>query len=229
MAEFTQGKLQYQLSYPDYLSDYLVSSLKPESLNKTPVQAWRFIGIIQNSESVIKVIKELVIHHFNCCLTHNNLDFNKILLSREWEKKRLLSKTNKSDFIKLIDWQACSWGDPACDLGKAITGYFLFWLNSMIIHPTIDMKKSIQLATVPLEVVRPSIVAIIKAYTSTFPDVLESYPEFIKRVIQFAGLGLIYQLLAEFQFQPEMAQIHQKIYFSIAAQLLCSPEKFLVI
>ena len=68
--------------------------------------------------------------------------------------------------------------------------------------------------TVAVKILRPS---------------LTNDPEFLKRVIQFAGLGLIYQLLAEFQFQPEIAQIHQKIYFSIAAQLLCSPEKFLVI
>lgn len=231
MAEFDQGKLQYQLPYPDYLSNYLVSSLEPESLKKTPVQSWRFIGILQNNEGVIKVIKELVLHHYHCCLTHNNIQFSNILVPRKWDKERLLSETKNSDksLIKLIDWEACSWGDPACDLGKAITGYFLFWLNSMIIHPTINIKKSIQLATIPLEVVRPSIVAMTKAYISTFPYVLEGYPEFLKRVIQFAGLGLIYQLLAEFQLQPETALIHQEIYFYIAAQLLCQPEKFLVI
>jgi len=230
MADFTQGKLQYQLPYPDYLSDYLVSPLEPESLNKTPVQAWRFIAIIQNSESVIKVIKELVLHHRHCCLTHNNIHFNNILVSRMWETKILLNtKNSDNSLIKFINWEACSWGDPACDLGKAITGYFLFWLNSMIIHPTIDMKKSIQLATIPLEVILPLIVAMIKAYISTFPEIFEGDPEFLKRVIQFAGLGLIYQLLAEFQLQPETAQIHQEIYFYIAAQLLCKPEKFLAI
>jgi hypothetical protein len=68
-----------------------------------------------------------------------------------------------------------------------------------------------------------------KAYINTYPKILEDYPEFIKRVIQFAGLGLIYQLLTEFQLQPEMALSHQNLYFFIAAQLLCKPEKFLSI
>ncbi len=131
--------------------------------------------------------------------------------------------------IKLINWEACSWGDPACDLGKAMTGYFIFWLNSMITHRTIDIKKSIQLATIPLEIVRPSIGAMTKSYISIYPEILDNYPEFIKRVVQFAGLGLIYHLLAEFQLQPEIGVNHQEIYFYIATQLLCYPEKFLSI
>jgi hypothetical protein len=68
-----------------------------------------------------------------------------------------------------------------------------------------------------------------KAYINTYPKILEDYPEFIKRVVQFAGLGLIYQLLAEFQLQPERAFNIQTLYFFIAPQLLCKPEKFLSI
>ncbi|MDJ0734774.1 MAG: hypothetical protein QNJ47_12020 [Nostocaceae cyanobacterium] len=231
MAELSQNKLQYQLPYPDYLSDYLFTYLEPESLKKTPVQSWRFFGILQQSESVTKVIKELVLHHQHCCLTHNNIQFKNIFIPRNWKPDELLPGNEKSDItlIKLINWEACSWGDPACDLGKAITGYFLFWINSMIIHHTIEIKKSIQLATIPLEIVRPSIGTMMKAYISIYPDVLNIYPEFIKRVVQFAGLGLIYQLLAEFKLQPETALSHQEIYFYIARQLLCRPEKFLSI
>lgn len=230
ITEFEEGKLRYQLPYPDYLSEYLVSRVEPESLKKTPVQSWRFLFcVFQQSEIVSKVVTELVLHHRHCCLTHNNIQFNKILIPIQWE--RLLSETEDSEksLIKLIDWEACSWGDPACDLGRAITGYFLFWINSMIVHPTIELKKSLQLAAIPLETVRPSMIAMTKAYISTFPKVLEGYPEFLKRVIQFAGLGLIYQLLTEFQLQPEIALSHQELYFYIAAQLLCKPEKFISI
>jgi hypothetical protein len=229
MTEFSKDKLQYQLPYPDYLSDYLVNNFKPETLKKTRVQSWRFIGICQQAETVKKVVKELVCHHRHCCLTHNNIQFSKILMHKQWEKLLSEIKDYKRNLIKFIDWEACSWGDPACDLGKAITGYFLFWLNSAIAHPAIEIKKSLQLAAIPLEVVHPSIVAMTKAYISTHPKVLEEDPEFLKRVIQFAGLGLIYQLLAEFQFQPEIALNHQQLYSYIASQLLCKPEKFISI
>jgi hypothetical protein len=229
VSELEESKLNYQLPYPDYLSDYLSGRIEPESLKKSQAVSWRFIGNFQQSEAVREVVTELVLNHRHCCLTHNNIQFNNILIPRHWEK--LVTETPDSDrsLIKLIDWEAYSWGDPACDLGKAILGYFLLWIDSMIVHPAIDLKKSIQLATIPLEVVRPSLVAMTKAYINTYPKILEDYPEFIKRVIQFAGLGLIYQLLTKFQLQPEMALSHQDLYFFIASQLLCKPEKFLSI
>ena len=229
VSELEECKLNYQLPYPDYLSDYLVSRIEPESLKKTQAFYLRFLAIFQQSEAVIEVVTDLVLNHRHCCLTHNNIQFNNIFIPRHWEK--LVTETPDSDrsLIKLIDWEAYSWGDPACDLGKAILGYFLLWIDSMIVHPAIEIKKSIQLATIPLEVVRPSLVAMTKAYINTYPKILEDYPEFIKRVIQFAGLGLIYQLLTEFQLQPEMALSHQNLYFFIASQLLCKPEKFLSI
>ncbi|MDF5714043.1 MAG: hypothetical protein PUP93_09135 [Rhizonema sp. NSF051] len=229
LSEFEESKLNYQVPYPDYLSDYLVSRIEPESLKKTQALSWRFLGTFQQTEVVREVVTELVLNHRRCCLTHNNIQFHKILIPSHWDKLVLELQDIDKSLIKIIDWEACSWGDPACDLGKAILGYFLFWLNSMIVHPAIEIKKSIQLATIPLEVVRPSIVAMTKAYINTYPKILEDYPEFLKRVIQFAGLGLIYQLLSEFQFQPQIALSHQNLYFFIAAQLICKPEKFLSI
>lgn len=229
LNELQESKLNYQLPYPDYLSDFLLSCTEPESLKKSQAVSWRFLGIFQQSEAVMEVVTDLVFNHRHCCLTHNNIQFNNILIPRSWEK--LVTETPDSDrsLIKLINWEAYSWGDPACDLGKAILGYFLLWMDSMIVHPAIEIKKSIQLATIPLEVVRPSLVAMTKAYINTYPKILEDYPEFIKRVVQFAGLGLIYQLLREFQLRPEMAFNIQTLYFFIAPQLLCKPEKFLSI
>ena len=229
LTELEGSKLNYQLPYPNYLSDYLISRIEPESLKKTQLLCWRFLGIFQQSEAVREIVTELVLNHRHCCLTHNNIQFQKIFIPRHWEK--LVSEIQDSDqsLIKIVDWEACSWGDPAGDLGKVILGYFLFWLNSMIVHPAIEIKKSIQLATIPLEIVRTSIVAMTKAYINIYPKVLEDYPDFLKRVIQFTGLGLIYQLLAEFQLQPEIALSHQGLYFFIATQLLCKPEKFLSI
>ncbi|MEH2145254.1 hypothetical protein [Nostoc sp.] len=229
LTELEECKLKYQLPYPDYLSDYLVSRIEPESLKKTQALSWRFLGIFQQSEAVREIVTELVLNHRRCCLTHNNSQFHKIFIPRYWEKLVSENQDSYQSLIKIIDWEGCSWGDPACDLGKAILGYFLFWLNSMIVHPAIDIKKSIQLATIPLEVIRTSIVAMTKAYINTYPKILEDYPDFLKRVIQYAGLGLIYQLLTEFQLQLEMALNHQNLYFFIAAQLLCKPEKFLSI
>lgn len=225
MTKFGESKLHNQLPYPDYISEYLISRIEPECLRKIPCQSWRFLGILQHSENVSKLVKELVSNHRCCCLTHNNTQFNKLLIPKQWEKSLSETEDSEKSLIKLIDWEACSWGDPACDLGKAIAGYFIFWINSMIVHPAIEIKQSLQLATIPLEVVRNSIVTTTKSYLSTYPNILEDYPEFLKRIIQFAGLGLIDQILAGFQLNQVPNQC--LVYFYIATQLLCKPEKFM--
>jgi hypothetical protein len=69
------------------------------------------------------------------------------------------------------------------------------------VHPAIELEKSLQLATIPLEVIQPSIVALVRAYISSFPKILEDRPDFLNRVVQFAGLALIYQILAKIQYQ----------------------------
>lgn len=222
-----ESKLDYQFPAPDSISDYLVSRLEPEHLKKLPVSCWRFLGFFQQADAVREIVTELRSNHRRCCLTHNNFTFSNIFVSKHW--KQLISEIQNYDQspIKIVDWEACEWGDPACDLGKAILGYFLFWINSMIVHPAIEIKKSIQTATIPLEAVRPAMVAMTKAYINSYSEILENHPDFLKGVIQFAGLGLIEQLLTEFQFQPEIALSHQELYFFIAARLLCKPETFL--
>lgn len=229
-ANFKECKLSCQLPYPDYISDYLVNRIEPENLKKIPVQSWNILSMFQHSQDLRKVATELVFHHRHYCLTHNNIQFNKILIPRDWEK--LLSDTEdyENTSIKLTDWEAYSWGDPACDLGQAIAGYFSFWLNSIVVYPEIKIEQSLRLATIPLEVVRPSIVAMANAYLKTFPKILEAEPEFLKRVVQFAGFGLIHQLLVEFQISQEiLSSSRWQVNFSIATQLLRKPEKFLAI
>lgn len=162
------------------------------------------------------------------CLTLNTLEFSTILISQEWANLSPNKANLPDDLIKFLHWHNYSWGDPANDLGQIVTCYFLLWIKSMLIDSNIDLKESIQSASISLDVIRPLMSAMIKSYVNYYPNILQQYPEFLKRVIQFAGLGLIYQLLREFQFHPQEAINHQEVYFYIAAQLLCKPEKFLL-
>lgn len=220
MTAFKEEEIRYQLRYHDYLLD----RIEPETLSKFPAEGLRFFAFYQRYKNLSKAVTELVVHHRHCCLTHNNPQLNKILIPSQWE--RLISKTEYSNksLIKLIDWEGCSWGDPACDLGTAIAGYLLVWLNSITVHPDIELEKSLQLATIPLEVMHPSVLAMTRAYISTYPKVLEDSPDFLKRVIQFAGLALIYQILA--MIQEHKGFNNQGIcMLQVAKNLLCQPDK----
>lgn len=221
--------LDYQVSYPDYLYNQLINFLQPENLKKTPTQAWRFLGMFHTSQTIRETVTELLLNSRNCCLTHNNIKLENLFISKYWKEKKSNKNIKDSDqsYLKIINWENCSWGDPACDLGRAITIYFLFWFDSMLIDTTIDIKQSIKLATMPFEIINYSITTMIKAYLNINSQILENYPDFLSRVIQFAGLGLIYELLTEFQFQPDIALEHQNLYFYIASQLICKPRKFI--
>jgi hypothetical protein len=223
MNEIVEGKSCYQFPYPSHLLDRVtIETLIEEFLP----QGYRFLAFYQSSESLRAALTEVVATHHHCCLTHNNLQLNNILIPIYSEKLLFQPEQSKSNktIIKLINWDNCSWGDPAFDLGTAIAGYLLLWLNSLIIHPAITLEQSLQLATIPLEVIQPSIVALTRSYIISFPQVLKECPDFFKRVVQFTGLALIYNIIAMIQSFQDFN--NQGICtLQLAKSLLCRPEE----
>ncbi|NEO81827.1 hypothetical protein [Moorena sp. SIO4G3] len=220
IKEVKDNNCLYQFPYQEYLLDRVWR----ESLFKLPAEGFRFFEFYQRDDNLRKTVKYLVDHHQRCCLTHNNLQLNKILIPRQWEQR--LSEYSDQNLVQLIDWERWNWGDPACDLGTAIAGYLLLWLNSIAMHPAIKLEQSLQLATIPLEVIRPSMVVMLQTYMQTFSKVLEERSDFIKRVIQFAGLALIYKILENILSHQDFS--NQGIcMLQVAKSLLCQPEKSL--
>lgn len=213
----------FEFSFPYY--DYIISRMQPEKLSIFPVEGLRFLTFYQRYENLRSAVLELVTKRCNCCLIHNNLEWSRILIHKDYEKI-LGSKNDYSNIslMKFIDWGSFSWGEPACDLGIAVSSYLLIWLDSLIIHPSIGVKESLCLAKVPLESVSPLIMAMTKAYIKAYPKILEHHPNFLIRVIQFAGLRLIYTVLklleSHFYFENKSIFIME-----VAKNLLCQPEK----
>jgi hypothetical protein len=220
MNDNVEGKFSYQFPYPIYLQD----RLEPETFFTLPPEAYNFIMLYQRSENLKAAVKELVFSHSHYCLTHNNLRTSNILIPTQEINILSQAENSKQSIIRLINWESSSWGDPASDLGAAIAGYLLFWLNSLIVHPAIELEKSLQLSTVPLESIQPLIVALTRAYISNFPEILEYCPDFLKRLVQFAGLSLIYSVLALIDsFKGFNNQSICRL--QLAKNLICKPEK----
>ena len=154
-----------------------------------------------------------------CCLTHNDLKLNNILLHTDWEHP-------SPNSIRLIDWERSSWGDPAFDLGTLIASYLQIWLNSLFISKSLTIEESLRLALTPLEELQPSIATLAGAYFNRFPEILDYYPNFLLRVVQFAGLALIQQIQAMIQYQKSFG--NQGIcMLQVAKSLLCRPDQSL--
>jgi len=183
MATAPQGEFRYGFYNPAQG----VGSISPDIFGTVPTDALKFYALYQQYESLESAIADLAYNWNPCCLTHNDLKLNNILVHSRWDKL-------DNCLVRLIDWESCSWGDPAFDLGTLLASYLRIWLKSLVVDPTIELEESLHLALTPLEVLQPSMIALIRAYVNAFPMILSYRSDFILRVIQFAGLALIHQI-----------------------------------
>jgi thiamine kinase-like enzyme len=185
--DFMSTAPEGQFRYGFYNPAQGINSIGPDIFGVVPTDALKFYVLYQRYESLESAIADLAYNWQPCCLTHNDLTLNNILVHSRWEQL-------DNCLVRLIDWEACSWGDPAFDLGTLLASYLQIWLSSLVVDPTIELEESLHLAMTPLEVLQPSIVALIRSYLNAFPMILEYQHDFILRVIQFAGLALIHQI-----------------------------------
>jgi thiamine kinase-like enzyme len=196
-----------------------LNQLGPEIFGTAPPEGIRFLTMYQRYDSLGKAISQLENTFCPVCLTHNDLKLNNILLHNNWPN-------SDEPMIRLIDWERSAWGDPAVDLGTLIGSYLQNWLGSLVISKSLSLEESLQLAMTPLPKIQPSIAALTQAYLQTFPQILEYQPDFLLRVIQFAGFALIQQIQAMIQYQKSFGNTGIAM-LQVAKTLLCSPERSL--
>jgi Phosphotransferase enzyme family len=198
--------------------------IEPEIFGSIPSDGIKFLTLYQRYDSLGKAISELATTSYPCCLTHNDLKLNNILLLNDWEENSTQIEQLSNGPIRLIDWERSTWGDPAFDLGTLISSYLQIWLGSLVISKSISIDESLRLAIMPLNLLQPSIAALAKAYFSNFPEILEHRPDFLTRVVQFAGVGLIQQIQAMLQYQKSFGNTGICM-LQVAKSLLCRPQQ----
>ncbi|BAZ12488.1 hypothetical protein NIES4071_43190 [Calothrix sp. NIES-4071] len=198
--------------------------ISPEIFGQVPADGLKFFALYQRYDSLGKAITELTTAFKPCCLTHNDLKLNNILLHNDWEQDISKVEQSNNSIIRLIDWERGAWGDPAFDLGMLIASYLQIWLGSLVVSKSIDVEESLRLAMTPLDVLQPSIAALTKAYFDNFPEIIERYPDFLIRVVQFSGLALIQQIQAMLQYQKSFGNMGICM-LQVAKTLLCRPEQ----
>ena len=191
--------------------------VKPEIFSSIPADGIKFFTLYQKYDSLGQAIAELGNSFTANCLTHNDLKLNNILLHTDWQQP-------KESIIRLIDWERNSWGDPAFDLGTLVGSYLQFWLGSLVISKSLSIEESLKLAMTPIEKLQPSIAAVTKAYLETFPQILEYRPDFLLRVVQFAGFALIERIQAMIQYQKSFGN-NGIAMLQVAKALLSRPER----
>ncbi|WP_424102944.1 phosphotransferase family protein [Moorena producens] len=198
--------------------------IEPDVFGIYSEDSLEFFRLYQRYESLGQALAELNQIWDPCCLIHNDLKLKNILLHLEWEQCLSSKKPEARSIVRVIDWEKFTWGDPSLDLGTIIASYLQIWLSSLVISTAIDVETALRLATTPLEVIQPSLVALTQAYLAHFPEIIERRQNFLRRAMQFAGFVLI-------------RKIHIKInnlkpfdnrgicMLQVAKTLLCHPEQ----
>jgi len=198
--------------------------ISPEVFGQVPADGLKFFALYQRYDSLGKAIAELTAAFDHCCLTHNDLKLNNILLHNDWEQALSKVELSSNSVIRLIDWERGNWGDPASDLGMLIASYLQIWLSSLVVSKSIDIEESLRLAMTPLDQIQPSIAALTRAYLANFPEILERRPDFLRRVVQFSSLALIQQIQAMLQYEKSFGNTGICM-LQVAKTLLCRPEQ----
>ncbi|WP_138499825.1 phosphotransferase [Nostoc sp. PA-18-2419] len=191
--------------------------ITPEIFGLVPTDGLKFFALYQRYDSLGQAIAELGNAFIPCCVTHNDLKLNNILLSKDWEH-------SQAHIVRLIDWERSGWGDPAFDLGMLIASYLQMWLGSLVISQALTIEDSLRLANSPLDAIQPAIAALSIAYLENFPEILQHRPDFWRRVVQFSGLALIQQIQAMIQYQKSFGNAGICM-LQVAKSLLCRPEQ----
>jgi thiamine kinase-like enzyme len=212
----TQNFDKVSNEYVHKLSESL-ERVGPEIFGMVPADGLRFFALYQRYDSLGEAITKLVRGFTPSCLTHNDLKLNNILLHKDWQQ-------SGEDMIRLIDWERSTWGDPAFDLGTLISSYVQIWLGSLVISKSLSIDESLRLAIIPLERLQPSIAKLTQAYLHNFPEILEHYPDFLERVVQFVGFALIQSIQAMIQYQKSFGNTGIAM-LQVAKTLLCRPEQ----
>lgn len=196
-----------------------IERITPEIFGFVPADGLKFFKLYQRYESLGQAMRELASVFQPCCLTHNDLKLNNILLHTNWQQENL-------NIVRLIDWESSAWGDPAFDLGTLIASYLQIWLSSLVISKSLTIEESLRLAMTPLEQLQPSIAALTNAYFNNFPEILEHRSNFLLQVVQFTGLALIQQIQAMIQYEKSFGN-KGICTLQVAKSLLCRPEQSL--
>jgi hypothetical protein len=196
----------------------------PGIFSKISTDGLDFWRLYQRYDSLHQAVAETAESYRSCCLIHSDLEFRNILVKTDGSDAVNADPSPVDANVKLIDWELFRWGDPAYDLGIVLSSYLGLWLESLVVSKAIPLQTALKLATTPLELLQPSMTALIQSYIAEFPAILDHQPNFLNRVIQFTGLVLVKQI------QNRLERLNPFDNTSIctlqvAKMLLCSPEQ----
>jgi Phosphotransferase enzyme family len=196
----------------------------PGIFSKISTDGLEFWRLYQRYDSLHEAMVETAESYRSNCLIHSDLEFRNILVKADGSDAVSPDVPLENASVKLIDWEFFRWGDPAYDLGIVLASYLGLWLESLVVGKTIPLQTALKLATTPLELLQPSMTALVQSYISAFPAILDHQPNFLNQVIQFTGLVLVKQIQSRLERLNPFDNT-SVCTLQVAKMLLCSPDQ----
>ncbi|MCU0568093.1 MAG: aminoglycoside phosphotransferase family protein [Oculatellaceae cyanobacterium Prado106] len=199
--------------------------LKPEVFGILCADALDFYRLYQRAVPLREAIAHL--SWYPCCLIHQDLKLNNVILQQSWAESLSNSTVPISQLqnqlqgqLRLVDWERFSWGDPAYDLATVLANYLKIWLSSLIVGREVEINTALQLAGTPLEMLRPTLVALVQTYFRCFPEILGVDEGFGDRTLQMTGLCLLQRIQAKLEYREPFGNA-AICMMQVAQGLLC--------
>ena len=210
---------------PDFGSK--LRELTPDLFQDVSADGLAFYRLYKKDRALQGAIAHLSDIYDPCCLTHDDLKFDNVLLHHQWQTllhgDALSSHQTSTDTpLRIIDWERWAWGDPTHDVGTVVAQFLKLWLHSLTVNRDIDIQLALRLAGTPLEHVQPSLVAFIQSYVAHMPGLLDRFPDFLSRVMKFTGITLIDNIQTRLRHHDPFGNT-EVCMFQVAGRLLCHP------
>lgn len=161
------------------------------------------IRIVQGSEGFPQALERLRTQWRTDTLVHGDVKWDNCLVS---------SREDGAEDLRLIDWEVAIGGDPCWDIGSALSQYLSAWLFSIPVTGEVPPERFPELASYPLDGMKPALAACWHAYVEARDLDRRSTARELVRAVELAGARLV-------QTAFEAAQMMQQLTSSLILHL----------
>jgi Ser/Thr protein kinase RdoA (MazF antagonist) len=141
----------------------------------------------------------------------------------KWDNFVVLpSRRSQPRQLKLVDWEAAVWGDPAWDVGSVFSHYLSLWMFSIPITGQVPPEKFPELARYPLESMRPAIRRCWDAYLRTTKLDDAATQECQARSVRYAAARLLQTVVESTQASSQLTS-NAVLHLQLSVNILQRP------
>lgn len=181
---------------------------------ESPAKA-EILDIIHNDSDLLSLLSTLRTQWRAETMIHGDLKWENCLLPRSKPDDPLTS-------IIIVDWESCSPGDPAWDVGCILHGYLADWIFSMPISAPHTLDAMVAQAAIPLEQILPTLQTFWQTYCHVMFPPGDVPSDWQNRCLRFAGARLLQSAYERLQ-NASFVTPHSIYLLQVGSNLLRDP------